>query len=337
VDLPLIDLTSDRTGASLDPQSAEGLTLAARGDWHAAAESFAVELTAAELAGDDVRLAVALTNLGQARAHLGAMDDAAALLARSVEARMRLVAAGEAGPSVAMRGLVDVAAVRAAAYDPGAARDALHRARALSDGSDAALMYVVAQGIALLDDATRHDAVLDEPFAEAAHAAGAPALALAAIDAEAWEVEPAAIQWAVDADAEPEALVAPADLAEPEEAGVDLHFLTVDALDVSDVVDVAEPPVDFAAVEAFDVAAVAAFDVEDVADLADVPAPEVASSLPWIVDDAVEEPVAVAEPGVTLIVEPPALDEIVPASLPPAAPPAAEGRWWQRLGRRGRA
>jgi tetratricopeptide (TPR) repeat protein len=133
---------------------ADGLRHAARGDWHAAASAFDAALAAIDVPGAsgrerDARLAAAVTNLGHARAYLGALDEAATLLARSVAIRERLVADGAAGPLVAARGLTDLAAVRAAAGDADGAREALTRATPLTDG-DEAITRVVAEGLALL-------------------------------------------------------------------------------------------------------------------------------------------------------------------------------------------
>ena len=139
---------------TLDSQ--EGLSLAARGDWHAAAAVFEAALDAAERdqsasrAERNARLAAALTNLGQARAYLGALDEAATLLARSAAVREALVSAGRAGVAVAVRGHVDLAAVYGAAGDVAVARETLRHARTLLGGADGALAERVDEGLALL-------------------------------------------------------------------------------------------------------------------------------------------------------------------------------------------
>lgn len=131
----------------LDIETERGLGLATRGDWHAAEEAFAAALAAAERGGDEVALAVALTNLGHARAYLGALTEAAELLARSAAVRRSLAARGEVGAAVAARGYTDLAAVQAAAGV--AARDALLQARDLA-GDDTIWRRQIEDGLALL-------------------------------------------------------------------------------------------------------------------------------------------------------------------------------------------
>jgi len=135
----------------------DGRVLAARGDWHAAAAAFDSALADAERDTDsapratrNARLAAVLTNLGQARAYLGALDDAAVLLARSAALREALVEGGHAGPPVAARGLIDLAAVHAAAGDALAALHALERARTLLGDADPALAAQIDDGLRLL-------------------------------------------------------------------------------------------------------------------------------------------------------------------------------------------
>lgn len=152
VDFALLPPTSDRTSAPLDPSTADGLAHAERGDWHAAATAFDAALARVDVArdADDARLAAALTNLGQARAYLGALDDASALLERSVAVRERLVAAGSADGAVVARGLVDLAAVHAAAGRRDDAVAALQRAHGSLGTPVGGLAEAVAGGLALL-------------------------------------------------------------------------------------------------------------------------------------------------------------------------------------------
>ncbi len=136
-----------------DSDTERGLALAARGDWHAAATAFEAALVRAERGSDLVVLAAALTNLGQARAYLDALHDAAELLTRSVEARNALVERAAARPAIAARGYCDLAAVQAAAGDGVAAIATLERARtalgAPEPGSaDAALAQDIEAGLA---------------------------------------------------------------------------------------------------------------------------------------------------------------------------------------------
>jgi len=142
---------------TLDP--VDGLALAARGDWHAAAAAFDSALAAAERDTDsgpraarNARLAAVLTNLGQARAYLGALDDAAVLLARSAALREALVEGGHAGAVVAARGLTDLAAVHAAAGDMLAARHALERAKTLLGEGAPELAALIAEGLRLVGE-----------------------------------------------------------------------------------------------------------------------------------------------------------------------------------------
>jgi tetratricopeptide (TPR) repeat protein len=147
---------------TLDPvdslDTADGLALAARGDWHAAATVFEAALDAAEhdqassRAERNARLAAALTNLGQARAYLGALDEAAALLARSAALREALVSAGRAGVAVAVRGHMDLAAVYGASGDVAVARESLRHARTLLGDADPALARQLDEGLTLLGD-----------------------------------------------------------------------------------------------------------------------------------------------------------------------------------------
>jgi tetratricopeptide (TPR) repeat protein len=151
VDLEFLDPTGEPAPPPPDLHTAAGLAHAARGDWHAAALDFAAALWDAESGGGadadaaDARRAAALTNLGQARAYLGALDEAATLLERSVAAREALVARGAAEPAVVARGLTDLAAVQAAAGDRERAAETLRRAQRV--GGDAAR---VAEALALL-------------------------------------------------------------------------------------------------------------------------------------------------------------------------------------------
>ena len=161
MDLDLLDTASDRAPAPLDPHTAAGLAHAARGDWHAAAIEFVAALWDAESLGDDARLAVALTNLGQARAYLGALDEASTLLTRSVAARERLVAASAAPGDTLARGLVDLAAVQGAAGDRDAARQALQRAAAHATGP---LATAIADGLAQLGGRASQAAPAELPW-----------------------------------------------------------------------------------------------------------------------------------------------------------------------------
>jgi tetratricopeptide (TPR) repeat protein len=164
--MELLDITDAPATAAadeaLDPYTARGLEHAAAGDWHAAAQAFemAVDVAERERIADvsrdhdahEARLAAALTNLGQARAHQGSLDVAVALLRRGVAVRERMHATGAAGSLVVARALVDLGAVLGAAGETAEARDVLRRAQTLAAGARSALVAAIGDGIALLAD-----------------------------------------------------------------------------------------------------------------------------------------------------------------------------------------
>jgi tetratricopeptide (TPR) repeat protein len=116
----LLTLSDDETFTPADaspPPGGEALALAARGDWARAERLFDDARAAATRAGDDVALAVALTNRGQALARLGRLEEAALTLDAALAVRRRLHEAGAAGEAVVARGVADVAALAAALGD----------------------------------------------------------------------------------------------------------------------------------------------------------------------------------------------------------------------------
>lgn len=166
--MELLDFSSEAadaaTAPALDPHTSQGLAHAAAGDWHAAALAFEAAVDAAEREriadvsrdhdAHEARLAAALTNLGQARAHQGALESAVALLRRAVAVRERMGAARTVGPLVMARALVDLAAVLGAAGASDEARTALTRARDLTAGVGGPLAEAIADGLAQLDAAS---------------------------------------------------------------------------------------------------------------------------------------------------------------------------------------
>ena len=160
--MELLDFTDTPTTGdeALDPHTMRGLEHAAAGDWHAAAQAFemAVDTAERERIADvsrdhdahEARLAVALTNLGQARAHQGSLDVATALLRRGLAVRERMAATGAAGPLIVARTLVDLAAVVGAGGETDEARDILVRAEALAGTTGGPLQHAILDGLAML-------------------------------------------------------------------------------------------------------------------------------------------------------------------------------------------
>lgn len=157
-----LDSTCAATEPALDLYTRHGLAHAAAGDWHAAAQAFESAVDAAEREriadvsrdhdAHEARLAAALTNLGQARAHQGALESAVALLRRAVAVRERMSTAKSAGALVVARALVDLAAVLGASGAADEAHATLLRAQALAAGSGSALEGAIADGLAQLGD-----------------------------------------------------------------------------------------------------------------------------------------------------------------------------------------